>query len=159
MMKDILLATEIDKLGNKVEIYQATQLAYSPAYTFFLKQYVELIEAGHAFPLTTWDDYRCGMVYAKDNTGILGVSAYDTDRPDFPDALYIILAAVDESAKFRGIYTMLCRHRENAGIKLGKHRMIALIHVNNQAIIAASAKTGWKPVFQLIGKKLPEQEY
>ena len=47
----MLLAEEIDKLGNKIEIYHS-KLSFSPAYSFFLRQQADLIDSNHIFPCT-----------------------------------------------------------------------------------------------------------
>lgn len=153
-MKDNLLATEIDRLGRKIEIYHSTKLEFSPAYAFFLKEYAKLIEKGHAFPVTVWNDNTCGVVYACLNNTVIGASVYDTDNPMYPNSLWIILTALDDSAKNKGIFSLIAKHRDQVCLNLGKRNLVAHVHDNNQIVLRIMKTSGWKSTFQVITKKV-----
>lgn len=149
-----ILATEVDKLGNTIEIMQCDTLGHSPVYSFFLRHMSALIDNGHCFPITTWDDDRCGAVYAQANGKVLGHIVYDTDNPNAPGALWITLSAVDESCRGRGIYTILHKYFEQVAKERGCWSIASHVHVKNTVRLKSAESVGMKPVFYVIGKKI-----
>jgi hypothetical protein len=154
METSILLGTDVDKLGNTVEVYQSKKLGWSPAYVFFLKQYVELIENGHGFPHTTWDDDRCSIVYAKIQGQIVGIIAYDPAHPEYKESLWITLSAVDTVCRQQGIYKILHNYLEKIALELEKLMIASQVHINNIPRLASAKSVGMKPVYYIIGKKI-----
>lgn len=153
-MKNILLATETDSTGNPVQIYQTEKLGMSVVYPFFLRHYSELINNGHAYPFTTWDDERCGAVYAMDYDDVIGHIVYDTNNPSAPGSLWITLSAVEHNYRGRGIYKLLHKHFEILAKKMGYSTIASHVHVNNTVRLQSAESVGMKPVLHLIGKKV-----
>lgn len=144
------LAIEIDRLGNSIEIYKIEKIGMSPIYTFFLRQIADLIDNGHAYPITSWDD-NCAAVYAEQNGKILGHIVYDIKKTD---VLWITLSAVDEEHRGRGIYTILHRYLEIIA-KESNHSLISShIHVKNTARLKSAEQVGMKPVYYYMAKKI-----
>jgi len=150
-MKITNLGIETDKLGNEISIMHTDTLGMSPIYTFFLRQNAQLIDDGLAWPVTTWDDFKCGAVYATQGDKILGHIVYDTEKPGM---LWIVLSAVSEDSRGRGIYTLLHKHFEQLAKDMGKSGIMSHVHKNNHARLKSAEKVGMGTVFQCIGKRL-----
>lgn len=153
-MKDHFLATEFDNDGMNVEVYRCEHLGMSPIYTFFLKHYAELIDAGHAYPTTAWDDKRCGAVYAVQEGNIIGHIVYDRDNPNASGALWITLSAVEKAARGKGIYKLLHKYFEQTAKELGYWAIASHVHADNTVRLKSADSVGMKPVFHLIGKRI-----
>lgn len=151
-MNTEILGNEIDKNGNTITIKKIDQLALSPVYTFFLRQMASLIDKGLALPMTSWDDYKCGAVYAEQDGKVLGHIVYDTTKR--PGILWITLSAVEEDCRGRGIYTMLHRHFEKIAKDKNCQYISSHVHVNNHARLKSAEKVGMKPQYYLLSKKL-----
>jgi GNAT superfamily N-acetyltransferase len=151
-MTAITIAKETDKAGKQLEIKHVEKLAHSPVYTFFLRQYAELIDRGFCHPVTTWDDYECGAVYAELDGRIVGSIVYDTKKVD--GALWITLSSVDSSYRGNGVYTLLHKHFEEIAKKKGCWFIASNIHIKNETRLATAEKVGMKPIFYFMAKKL-----
>jgi len=146
------LGTEIDRFGETVLIKQVSQLALTPVYTFFLRQMAELIDNGLALPMTGWDDYTCGAVYAEINGKIVGHIVYDTNKK--PGIIWITLSAVEKDYRGREIYNMMHRYFEAFGKEKGYHYISSYVHVNNKERIRSAEKVGMNPQYYLMSKKI-----
>jgi len=151
MPKITHLATEIDKKGNTIEIYHTDTLGMSPIYTFFLRHIADLVDDGLAWPMTSWDDFKCGAVYAMQGDKILGHIVYDTDKPGI---LWIVLSAVSKDARGQGIYTILHKHFEETAKRMGRSGIMSHVHKNNTARLKSAESVGMGTIFQCIGKRL-----
>jgi GNAT superfamily N-acetyltransferase len=147
-----LLSTEADKLGNEIQIMKTDTLGMSPIYSFFLRQMADLIDAGFCFPVTTWDDNKCGAVYAIQDNKVLGHIVYE-HRPH-NNMLWITLSAVDSSCRGRGIYTILHKHFEAVAREMGCWAISSHVHKDNLVRQASCESAGMKPIFYFMGKKL-----
>jgi RimJ/RimL family protein N-acetyltransferase len=152
-MIDLKLGKETDKAGNTVTIYQSLHLGMSPAFSLFLKHYHELIDSGYGFPVTTWDDDRCGILYAKKDNKIVGQITYDTKSPIAPGSLWIVLSSVDKDHRGLGIYKIMHKYADQIAKDLDCHSVSSLVHINNKQQLRALDSVGKKPVFYLVGKK------
>lgn len=151
-MGQYLLSTEADKLGNEIQIMKTDTLGMSPIYSFFLRQMADLIDSGFCFPVTTWDDNKCGAVYATQNGKVLGHIVYEY-RPN-NKTLWITLSAVDSSCRGRGIYTILHKHFEAVAREMGCWAISSHVHKDNLVRQASCENVGMKPIFYFMGKKL-----
>jgi GNAT superfamily N-acetyltransferase len=150
-----LMGTETDKLGNEIRIFNSTTLAMSPFYTFFLRQIANLIDNGFGYPFTSWEDGNCGGVYAVDsNDKILGHIVYSTEFVKTSGTLWIVLSAVDEDSRGRGIYTMMHPYFEQVAKEKGCWAISSHVHKNNKVRLASAEKVGMGQVFHYMGKKL-----
>lgn len=153
-MKPIFLNTETDKLGNKINIFRTDTIAMSPVYTFFLRSMAELIDNGHAFPFTNWNDGDCAAIYAEQDGKVLGHIVYSTDKINEGGFLWIVLSAVDKDARGRGIYTIMHNYFEERAKQMGCWSIASHIHRNNTVRLESAAKVGMKPIFYFMGKKI-----
>lgn len=151
---DIKLGTEQDKKGNTIEVFRAEELGMSPIYSFFLKHYAQLIDNGHSYPITSWDDKRCGAIYAKHNSTVIGHIVFDRDNPNAAGALWITLSAVEEGWRGHGIYTILHKYFEETAKELGYWAIASHVHVTNEVRLKSAESVGMKPILYTIGKRI-----
>jgi GNAT superfamily N-acetyltransferase len=145
-----LLSKELDKNGKEINICRVDKISMSPVYTFFLRQIADLIDNRHAYPVSTWND-SCGAIYAEENGNILGHIVYDANKAD---VLWIVLSAVDEDHRGRGIYTILHRYFEKTAKELNFNFISSHIHINNTVRLKSAEKVGMKPVYYYMAKKI-----
>lgn len=145
-----MLGTEIDQTGKTIKIYKIDRIGMSPIYTFFLRQLADLIDNGHAFPSTSWDD-DCEAVYAEEDEKVIGHIVYDKKKKG---VLWITLSAVDSEYRGRGIYKILHKYFEKVAKDLGCDFIASHVHVNNKVRLESAEKVGMKPVFKYMAKKI-----
>jgi RimJ/RimL family protein N-acetyltransferase len=150
----VLLGTEVDKAGNLLTVYKSEQLGMSPAYSFFLKHYAELIDNGQGYPTTTWNDKTCGVIYAMKADEIVGAIIYDREHPNADGGVWIVLSATSRASRGQGIYNILHRYLETTAKSLNKSSILSFVHVTNTARLRSAEKEGMAPIFYMIGKKL-----
>ena len=149
------MGTEFDKLGNEVNILHSTALALSPVYTFFLRHTAKLIDDGFAFPVTNWEDKNCGAIYATDDNGkVLGHIVYSTEYIEQFGHLWIVLSAVEDHSRGRGIYTIMHKYFEQLAKDMGCWSIASYVHKNNKVRLATAEKVGLLPAFHIMGKKI-----
>jgi hypothetical protein len=147
-----ILGSEKDKLGNDIEIKQVDHLAYSPVFSFFLRQQADLIDEGLLYPTTNWDDYNCGAIYAEFDNKIVGLIVYDTVKD--PNALRVIFSFVDKSVRQRNIFTLLHKYLIDFGKKNNYSQITDHIHIKNELGLVALKTVGMNPNFYFMVKKL-----
>lgn len=152
-MKIDQLGIEKDKFGNDVLIMHSTSLAMSPFYTFFLRQMAALMDNGFGYPMTNWEDDDCAGVYATDESGkILGHIVYEYIKEK--GLLWIVLSAVEEDSRGRGIYTLMHKYFEQIAKDKGCWAISSHVHKNNKVRLASAKKVGMEPIFYWMGKKI-----
>lgn len=148
-----ILGVEKDKFGNDITIKIVDKLlSYSPLCAFFLKQQSKLLENGHSFPTPQLDDSTSGAVFAEENGEILGHIVFN--HLEKRGTLWIILSAVDESQRGRGIYTMLHRYFEQVAKAKSCWYISSHIHIDNHVRLKSAEKVGMKPFFYFMFKRL-----
>lgn len=151
--QQIKLGTATDKAGSLLTVYKSEQLGMSPAYSFFLKHYAELIDAGLSFPITTWND-QCEILYVTEDEHVVGQITFDLKNPTAPGALWIVLSSIKESHRGRGIYKIMHRYIDQLAEQYGCHGVCSFVHVKNENQLRALESVGKKPVFYFVGKKI-----
>ena len=139
----MLLAEEIDKLGNKIEIYHS-KLSYSPAYSFFLRQQADLIDSDHIFPCTFWEDENSEIVWAELDGRVIGTTCFTTkyvDRLVFP-LIYTHSTAVDNQYRRRGIHGILFKYFQHVAEKYKCQAVSISAEVTNVPRLTAAKKDG-----------------
>lgn len=148
-----ILGIEKDKNGNDITIKLVDKLlSYSPLCAFFLRQQSKLLESGYAFPTPQLDDTTSGAVFAEENGEILGHIVFN--HLEKRGTLWIILSAVDESQRGRGIYTMLHKHFEEIAKAKDCWYISSHIHIDNHVRLKSAEKVGMKPFFYFMFKRL-----
>ena len=148
------IRTEKDKDGRNINIVRSTTLAFSPVYTFFLRQSADLMDNGYAYPLTAWKDEECEAVYAEFDGKVIGHIVYSTEKVKDKKMLWIVLSAVDNEHRGKGIYTILHKHFENIAKEFGCSYIGSLVHKNNVTRLQSVQKVGFYPVFNYMMKKI-----
>ncbi len=145
-MEPIFLNKEIDKTKAELQIFHSEKIAFSPVYTFFIRQMADLIDAGHSFPKTTWSDDNCGAIYAEENGIIVGAIIYSTAYIN-KKCLWIELSCVKSECRNRGIYSILHNYFEMIAKKMNCDYIASHVHKNNTTRLKSAEKVGMKPVF------------
>jgi ribosomal protein S18 acetylase RimI-like enzyme len=146
-----LLASEVDKLGNIIDIKKCDTIAHSPVFTFFLRTMAETIDSGFGYPVTSWKDDDCEVVYAESNGKILGNIVYSKSDSR---TLFIELAAVDKEFRNRGIYGILYKHVENVARSYNYDAISSLVHKSNSIVLESIKKVDRYPQFCFYAKRL-----
>jgi GNAT superfamily N-acetyltransferase len=147
------IGTETTKNNEQLIIKHSSELAHSPAYTFFLRQMADLMDNGHSAKMTTWVDSECGIVWAEIDSKIVGIFAYKKDQLKYK-VLNILLTAVDANHRNKGIHTILNRYFEKTALDLGCNITVATVHPNNKTRLATAEKDGLKIFYHKLYKKL-----
>lgn len=157
-MATSIVGTEIDKSGATLTIKHSDTLSFSPAYTFFLRRYADLVDEGNGTPCTTWKDHEAAIFWAENNQEIVGIFSYHTtpDKVEEMGILAINLTAVHPNYRGRGIHTILNKYFENRAIELGCTHVQATVSPKNTARLATAAKDGLKTYFNLMFKRVQD---
>lgn len=148
-----ILAIEKDKFGKEVEIKRVDKLfSHPPICSFFLKQQSKLVSNGHALPTPQLDDTTSGAIFAEADGEILGHIVYN--HLEKRGQLWIVLSAVDESQRGRGIFTLMNKHFEELAKEKGCWYIASHIHVDNKIRLKSAEKVGMKPLFYFMFKRL-----
>lgn len=150
-----ILGTEIDKKGSTLIIKNSNWLAFSPAYTFFLRQFAELADNNHTLPCTLWEDGNCGILWAELDGTIVGIIAYNKQwaKTEMP-YLAIQLTAVDKNFRERGIHKTMNKYFEQTAKKLGCQYTRATVNVDNRVRLATAKKDGLSPRVVVLQKEI-----
>lgn len=153
-MKDEELAIEKDKLGDDLIVKLSPTLAFSPAYLLFLKQQVQLLENGHGTNFTTWEDKNCGVIYTESVEKINGFIVYDHSEAESKGMLSIVLTAVDNDARGRGIYSIMHKWFEEIARRKGCSLIRATVSPKNTHRLKTCEAVGLKIGFHLLYKQV-----
>lgn len=138
------LGTKKDKLDNEIIIRHCDTLGFSPVFTFFLRNYADLIDNGLGDPVTLWNDNFCSVLYCVDNNEkILGSIVYEI--VEHHKQLYIILSSVSEECRGRGIFHILHQFLENIAKERKCSGITSHVHKNNNIRLITAEKEGMYP--------------
>ena len=126
----------------------------SPAYTFFLVHMADLIDAGHALPLTSWKDEDLSVLYAKQNGKIVAVIVYSTKGAETFGFNWSVFGAVAPELRRQGIYGKLYKYLEDITKKIGCTAIISRVHKDNTVRLEGAAKSGMSLVYYYMIKDL-----
>ena len=149
-----ILGEEIDKKGSTLIIKHSSTLAYSPAYSFFLRQVAELIDNKHGAPAMIWSDDQCGIIWAESDGIIYGIFAYTKEAVERFKILSITLTAVDRQYRERGVHTILNKYFEETAKNLGCFITEATVNPNNTVRLATAKKDGLTIKYKNMFKKV-----
>jgi len=149
-----ILGEELDKKGSLLTIKRTKNLAYSPAYSFYVRQMIELIENNHTFKFNVWDDNECGIIWAEDQGTICGIFCYNKSWVKALKILSIQLTAVDKEYRERGIHKILNNYFEETAKELECIITAATVNPTNTVRLATCEKDGLKLKNLLMYKKI-----
>jgi len=136
---------------SNVMIKNVEFLSMCEAFPFFLKQYAALVERGHAHPHNSWTNTsRC--IYAMLDDKVIGCIVYDYSK--VTKMIWVILLAVDESYRRKGVFSALHRELERTAKKLDAKKIANHVHVNNTVSRQANESVGLEVEFFRMVKHL-----
>jgi hypothetical protein len=139
------LATEKDKTGAVIEIKHTTGLGYTQVLPFYMKQYASLCDKGWAHPAFSASN-TSKAVYAEEHGTVIGHIVYNLLDDQLKTA-WILLSAVNEGHRQRGIFKLMRKHFESTVKKAGSKKVISYVHIDNAAMVRANAGVGMKPFY------------
>lgn len=150
-----ILGKETDKKESQVTVWHSDRLALSPGYTFFLREFADLADAGNSHAATLWSDSNCGIVWAEIEKTVVGIIVYDKQyiHSSFP-YLAIQLTAVKKEFRQRNIHTIMNKYFEDTARKLGCHFTRATVNVKNTARLITTKKDGLVPRLVVLNKDI-----
>ena len=149
------LATEVDKKGSRVIVKRSKNLAFSPAYSFFIREKADLIDAGNGSSYTSWDDHECGIIWCEIDNVIVGIFSYNKSFVDRPvPFLAIQLTAVKSEYRERGIHTIMNKYFEQTAKEFGSEFIRATVNLNNSVRLASAKKDKLDPLYIVMTKRI-----
>lgn len=152
-----ILAEEKLKNHTTMIIKHSQTIAFSPAYTFFLRQVAELVDNKHGSPFTSWDDNETGIIWGEVDNVIVGIFAYHKEQIKY-GVLNICLTSVDKDHRGNGIHTVLNKYFEKTAIRLGCSITAATVHPDNHVRLKSAEKDGLKIGYYKLYKKLGDAQ-
>lgn len=136
-----LLGTEKDKNGNDINIHFCKYEQMTSKLTaFFIRQWAELMEAGHCTENYVPKIDNCRIIYATSGDEIVGlrmwVWEYSTAR--------IILSAVDKRFRKLGVFKMIVDYYDERMINGSCDKAVTTIHVGNARMLELAKNSGFK---------------
>lgn len=139
------LSSSQTKAGDKLFIKHVNAMGNTPAMLFYLRQYLELNEAGLAHPVLTANN-NSSAVYAEINNTIVGIIVYRLED-DPLKTTWKILSAVDEHFRGRGIYRAMHSALERHVATMGSKKIASHVHLNNLPAQKSNGAVGLEPVW------------
>lgn len=141
---DELLSIEIDKLGNSVNVHFCQHENMPTKVTsFFLRQWAELLEQGHADSNYVPSLASCRVLYLTSNDEVIGIRIWTW----YNNTTNIILTSIDKNYRRRGLFEILTKYYDDRVTKGSCLKSKTQIHVDNVNMIKAAEKTGYKLEF------------
>lgn len=147
-----VLANATDKTDAKVTLKHVNQIGYSPVFTFYIKNYAELIEADLGYPVFKASN-TTPAIYAEIDGRVVGHIVYELMDDPIKTA-WIVLSAVDKDYRQRGIYNLMHDQFEKFVKALGSKRIASHVHINNVARQASCESCGMKKVWYKMEKNI-----
>jgi hypothetical protein len=139
-----------DKTGRTIKIKHDPSLAGSRAYSFFLRQYAQSIDAGNTMKRANWVEERCGIIYAEYENTVVGMIVYQRNER----GLFLVMSGVDTAERNRGIFSILNTHFENTAREFNKEFIFSVVNVNNYVRLKTAERTGFRPISRLFTRVL-----
>jgi len=154
-----ILGTEIDKKGDTLIINRSDFLAFSPAYTFFIREIADLIDSKNGNPFTSWEDNNTEIIWAELDKKIIGILCYNKEYVDSPwPFLAINLTATHKDFRQRGIHTIMNKYFENRAVELGCLGIRATVNVNNSVRLITAKKDNLHEMLRVYSNTIDTNE-
>ena len=142
----------LDKSGNIVELWHSDTLAWSPAFTLFLRVYADTVDQGMALNQIPFKNNN-RIAWAQDASGkVLGGICYEYFSESKTG--WIVLSFTAPECRGIGINELCHEIFENDCKALGANNLASLVSVNNESRIKSAAKVGMLPKFYRMQKKI-----
>lgn len=148
-----ILGNEVDKKGLKLVIKHSPTVAFTPAYTFFIREVASLIDNKNGPAHTYWRDNNCSIIWAEDleSEKVVGILCYTFMNKKMPH-LSINLTAVDENYRQRGIHQIMNRYFEQQARLKNCVAIRATVNLNNHVRFKTAEKDNLSPMFYKMTK-------
>ena len=154
-----ILGTEIDKKGDTLTVKHSKFLAFSPAYTFFIREMADLIDDKNAHPFTTWEDNNTEIIWVELEKKIVGILCYNKEYVNAPwPFLAITLTATHKDFRQRGIHTIMNKYFENRAANLGCLGIRATVNVNNSVRLITAKKDNLHEMLRVYSRMIDPNE-
>lgn len=153
-MSHRFLGNETDSKGTIIVVKYSPKLAMSPPYTFFIRQYADLVDNGHGLAFTSWQDDECGVIWAEMQDKIVGFIVFDHCEINTKGLLSIVLTAVDPVCRGRRIYSLMHKWFEFICKEMGGSYVKATVSPKNTSRLKSCEEVGLKPLFIQLYKKV-----
>jgi predicted GNAT family acetyltransferase len=150
-MKEFL-GNAVDKRGNKLSVNYSETFGSSPVVSFFLRNYADMIDDGHAHSLITGSN-KSRVVYITHDDRVVASVVYDI-QDDVYKTAWIVFTCVDPEYRNRGLYKILNKYFEQVVTTNGCKKISSFVHVNNEKSFNARKAIGYVPVFYRMEKEL-----
>jgi RimJ/RimL family protein N-acetyltransferase len=120
-----------DKAGRQIKIFNSTKMSFSPAFTYMIRLYADIVDKGWTSPEIWWDEKQLGIIYAQDNNKIVGCISYCLDDPNGDDP-YIVVGGTSNDYQSNGIYKAMHTVLEEYVKASGKQIITTKVHVKNK---------------------------
>jgi ribosomal protein S18 acetylase RimI-like enzyme len=151
-LSDTWIVDKVDRNGEKVSLVYSNSIGGGPVVPFFLKNYAELMENGHAHNFIMGTN-KSKAIYAVIDGKVAGHIIFDI-LDDAIKTAWIVFSCVDKDYRHRGLYTMMHEELENQAKKMGSSKIASHVHVNNNTRQASCISVGMMPVFYRMEKEL-----
>lgn len=145
--------TLLDKNGSDVTVKYSAKLGGTPAVSFFMRQYADMIDVGHALPVLVATNAQHSVIWVEEQGQVIAASVYgfleDDDR-----TTWVLFSGVAREARGRGLYRILHQLLEETARAAGSRKIASHIHVNNTTALHSNARLGKNPEFFKVEKKL-----
>lgn len=121
-------------------IKTSNYLAFSPAFLFWMREYVKLLETGNTHPCLEFDN-ETPVVYAVQNGEIVGAQLYKIDRLG---RCYTVGLCVSETNKGQGIATAIYEKMREIAVAKGCTIVYTSVISDNESSLRYVAKGGRK---------------
>lgn len=148
-----IIKTVTDKTGQEVHVKYVDKIGTGPVklVSFFFKHYHKLLEDGLGSPWMSIHN-GCHAVYVEIDGNVVGHIIFDVIVNQ--DRTWIVLSAVDENYRGRGLYKIMHEEFENTTKKLGCSQITSFVHVNNTSRLKSAESVGFLPQFYRMYKQL-----
>lgn len=135
------IGSEPDSTGAIVTATYMEAIGGSRIVPVLMKNFVKLIEDGHAGKWVTFNN-KSKAVYIEIDNKIVGHIVYDHRSDDLFKTAWIILSWVDENYRRRGLYKILHKYFEKVLKETGSTKIASYVSVNNAARLASCESVG-----------------
>jgi ribosomal protein S18 acetylase RimI-like enzyme len=151
-MSIVVLGQELNKKNQNVVVKLADTIAETPVLPFFLKNYAELIEHGHAHSVMAGTNMSKAIYLEIDNKVVAHI-VFDILKDVYSTA-WIVFSCVDKDYRNLGLYKIMHKYFEAHSKKIGATKIASFVHLNNKPRQASCESVGMKPVFYRMEKSI-----
>ena len=147
------IGTDVDKLGDTVDLFHLQRIGGHPVEQMYIDQYNELVQKGFAEPMTYTNNIGSySAVYAVKNNKTLGFIIFTI----VPNAklLWNYMSHTFPEYKNTGIFQIVRSHMDKIAKKANITSAAAHVHVDHHAHLEIAERLGSKKVYYYIKRPI-----